>query len=64
MKKYNVTITEVLKRDVVVDADSREEADDIARSEWKIGKHILDSDDFRSVEFHANPIEKERDNAR
>ena len=64
MKKYKVEITETLQKTVTIEAESREEAEDLVRGEWKTGKHILEAEDFAGVEFKAKePVrskEKER----
>ena len=64
MKKYKVEITETLQKIVTIEAESREEAEDLVRGEWKTGKHILEAEDFAGVDFKAKePVrskEKER----
>ena len=44
MKEYDVTITETLEMTVAVEAESREEAQQIASDNWKNGDYILDAD--------------------
>ena len=46
MKEYDVTITETLEMTVAVEAESREEAQQIASDNWKNGDYILDADHF------------------
>jgi hypothetical protein len=53
MSKYTVNIIETLQREIEVEAKSREEAEDIVRSEWRREEHVLDADDFCSVTFGA-----------
>jgi hypothetical protein len=53
MKTYQVEITEALKKTIEVEASSREEAKIIANEQWKKGEHILDADNFTTVEFKA-----------
>ena len=40
MKEYDVTITETLEMTVAVEAESREEAQQIASDNWKNGDYI------------------------
>ena len=51
--KYKVTITEMLKRDVFVEADSVEEAEELVGDGWSEGKYILVAEDFDDVRFEA-----------
>lgn len=50
-KEFDVTITEVLKKTVTVEADSLEEAEQMVSDDWHKGEYILDADDFVDVEF-------------
>lgn len=60
MKKFNVTITETLKKTVEVEAESQEEAEQIVNDSWYKGDHILDADCFQSVEFDGEEIQTEK----
>jgi len=52
MKKYNVTITETLKKTVEIEAKSQEEAEQKIADDWYKGEHILDADkDARVLDF-------------
>ena len=53
MREYEVTITETLEMTVAVEAESREEAQQIASDNWKNGDYILDADHFKDVTFRA-----------
>lgn len=53
MKKFEVTITETLKKKVEVEAETEEEAKQIATDDWYKGEHILDADNFTEVDFEA-----------
>lgn len=53
--KYKVEICEVLKRVEIIEADSPEEAQDIASVRWELGECELDGKDFSHAEFHAVP---------
>lgn len=56
-KKFEVTITETLKKKIVVVADSEEEAEEMACDAWYRGKVVLNSDDFTGeVECSAKQI--------
>ena len=56
-KGFKVTITEKLKLTVEVEADSLEEAEQIAADDWRKSRYILDADNFSGVEFEAVPTE-------
>lgn len=51
MKEYDVKITETLEKTVTVEAASREEAKDQVKAAYYNSEHILDSENFTSVEF-------------
>ncbi len=51
MKEYEVIITETLQKNIVVEADSREEAESIAEQKWKDSEYILDAETFAGVTF-------------
>lgn len=56
MKKYEVTITETLKRKVVVEAENLEDAKKVT-DEWYKGEYVLEADDFVSVNFKGEEKE-------
>ena len=49
MKKFEVTITETLKKTVEVEAETQEEAEQIVTDEWYKGDHILAADNFINI---------------
>lgn len=51
MKKYNVEITETLARAVAIEAESAQEAEEIARGLWADGTIVVDADDFIDATF-------------
>lgn len=53
MKKFEVTITETLKKKVEIEAETEEEAKQIVTDDWCKGEHILDADNFTEVDFEA-----------
>ncbi len=62
MKEFEVTITETLEKTVIVEADSKDDALQIAKDMWNDGDIILDADSFTGVEYHSDngkEIEKE-----
>lgn len=61
MKEYDVTITETLEMTVAVEAESREEAQQIASDNWKNGEYILDAESFKDVEFYPRGRSRDRD---
>lgn len=60
MKKFEVTITETLKKTVEVEAETQEEAEQIVTDDWYKGEHILDADNFTEVVFDAKEYEPEK----
>lgn len=56
MQIYKVTITETSKMYVEVEAESREEAEQIVGDGWRRSEYVLDSDYFDGVEFSAEDI--------
>lgn len=51
MKEYDVTITETLEKTVAVQADSREEAEELVEQGWNDSLYVLDADDFSHADF-------------
>lgn len=62
MKTYEVTITETLQKTVIVEAVSREQAQEIIEQKWKDCDYVLDADDFVGVDFTAVKV-KERNHS-
>lgn len=59
MSKYNVTITETLLLSVPIEADSKEEAENIIHDSWYNGEYILDDRNFTGVSFDARKVMEE-----
>ena len=53
MKEYKVTITETLKMNVFVEAESRLEAEQIVSDRWNNSEYILDAENFVGADFEA-----------
>ena len=53
-QKFEVTITEALKRTVEVEVDDQHEAEQMVSDGWHSSKYILGSEDFDGVEFEAS----------
>ena len=51
MQEFQVVITEVLQKTVIVSADSKEEAERRAETGWINADYLLDADDFKEVLF-------------
>ncbi|EGS9999800.1 protein DpnD [Clostridium perfringens] len=51
MKKFKVKIVETLEREVLVNANSEKEAMNIVQSLYENEDIVLDSNDFKEVEF-------------
>lgn len=60
MKKYKVTITETLEREVEVEAEDRYEAEQMVNDAWHREEYVLASDYFIGVDFMANEIRPEK----
>ena len=60
MNHYDVTIRETLEVKMKVAANSREEAEQFARDQWKSGEVVLDASHFTGVEFHAKRYFRDR----
>ena len=60
-KNYKVTITEVLKKTVDVEAEDEREAEQIVSDRWHDSDYILDADNFVGVDFEAESAERARD---
>ena len=60
MNHYDVTIRETLEVKMKVAANSREEAEQFARDQWKRGEVVLDASHFTGVEFHAKRYSRDR----
>ncbi len=54
MKEYEVTITEISKAKVTVEAESRLDAEQMASDMWHKGDIILDADNFVEVNFDSD----------
>lgn len=62
MKEFDVTITEKLQAVVTVEAETREEAEQMVSDQWRSGDHILDADNFVDVEFEGQEsVEREKE---
>ena len=53
LRDFEVTITETLQRTVTVQAENRDDAEQIVSDQWHRSEHILDAEDFTGVEFLA-----------
>lgn len=54
MKNYDVTITETIEEVIPIQAESREDAERIAKKQWDEGVIELQSDKMTAVEFTAS----------
>ncbi len=50
---YKVTITEISKTNVIVEASCRKDAEQIVSDKWRNSEYILDSENFCDVKFSA-----------
>ncbi len=61
MTHYDVTMRQTLEVKMKVAANSREEAEQFARNQWKRGEIVLDANHFTGVEFKARRYSRDRD---
>lgn len=61
MKKFKVHITEYLESDVEVEAETAEEAEEIAGDHYRNGGQFLDPDRYSGASFKAEEMKSERD---
>ena len=52
-KTYRVAVTEILRKTVLVEGGSAEEAHQRASDAWQNGEYILDGEDFDGAEFYV-----------
>lgn len=64
MRTFEVTITETLRAKVEVEADSREEAEQLVSDRWRNSEYILDAENFEGVDFKARPMGRSRESER
>ena len=51
MKEFDVTITETLEKNVKVEAESRQEAEDAVKKSYYNSEYVLDAENFTGVQF-------------
>lgn len=56
MKTYNVTITEILQRTILVEADNEQHALNMVQDDYDNENIVLDYSDFKKVDFDAERI--------
>ena len=56
MKEYKVTITETLKKEVVIEAESETDAVQQVNDAWYGGEYILAAENFVGVDFSAEDM--------
>lgn len=64
MKKYDVTITEILQKSVEIEAENYEEAERIVQERWENSQYVLGTDDFKTVDYNAIERKKNRERER
>lgn len=64
MKKYDVTITEILQKSVEIEAENYEEAERIVQERWENSQYVLGADDFKTVDYNAIERKKNRERER
>ncbi len=61
MRKFEVAITETLRKTVTVKAKSLAEAEELVESQWNNSEHVLDAEDFVSARFDAKVVSREQE---
>lgn len=56
IKRFIVTVTEILKKEVLIEAESIADAEETAFDEWNDEKIVLTADDFSNVHFNAEEV--------
>ena len=51
MKEFDIKIKETLEKTVTVEAENRQDAEEMVRQSYYDGEHILDADNFTEVDF-------------
>jgi len=64
VKTYEVTITETLQKTVEIEASCHAEAENLVRTEWENGVHVLDADAFTGVDIKSVLKPRSRDHER
>ncbi len=54
--KFKVTITEIMQREVYVDAESQCEAEELVQERWNNEEYVLSADDFVEANFDAKEV--------
>lgn len=54
MKEFDVKITETLEKTITVEAENREQAEEMIRQAYFDGEYILDADNFTKVDFSVD----------
>ena len=60
--KYSVTIEETLSRTIDIEADSKQDAIDKVKKQYKNEDLVLDADDFSEVVFGVSYSTTEKEN--
>lgn len=59
MREFEVTVTEMLKKKVVIEAETAQEAEIEATERWYNGDYIIDGKNFAGVTFDVKEVQKE-----
>ena len=54
MKEFDIKIKETLEKTVTVQAENRQDAEEMVRQAYFDGEHILDADKFVGVDFSVD----------
>lgn len=54
MKEFDIKIKETLEKTVTVEAENRQDAEEMVRQAYFDGEHILDADNFSEVDFSVD----------
>ena len=59
MREFEVTVTEMLKKKVVIEAETAQEAEIEATERWYDGDYIIDGKNFAGVTFAVKEVQRE-----
>lgn len=59
MREFEVTVTEMLKKKVVIEAETAEKAEIEATERWYDGDYIIDGKNFAGVTFDVKEVQRE-----
>jgi hypothetical protein len=59
VREFEVTVTEMLKKKVVIEAETAEKAEIEVTERWYDGDYIIDGKNFAGVTFEVKEVQRE-----